>query len=99
MTPISKRKHALFYKYKNQNKLQNIYFIQKKPDNFQKARQFALRFHTQKVRHFILRDFYEFLKFASIYIYTNHDTFRYVTFLYTKSQTLRKKKDNLSYIF
>ena len=33
------------------------------------------------------------------YIYNNHDTFRYVTFLYTKIMTLGKKQDNLRYVF
>ena len=33
------------------------------------------------------------------FIYKNHDTLRYVMFLYTKSQTLRKNKDNLRYVF
>ena len=32
------------------------------------------------------------------FIYKNHDTSRYVTFLYTKMQTLRKKQDNLCYV-
>ena len=33
------------------------------------------------------------------FIYKNHETLRYVTFLYTKSQTLHKKQDNLRYVF
>ena len=39
----------------------------------------------------------KFLKLA--FIYKKHDTLRYVKVLYTKSQTLRKKKDNLRYVF
>ena len=35
--------------------------------------------------------FMNFLKLA--FIYKKHDTLRYVTFLYTKSWTLRKKQD------
>ena len=34
-----------------------------------------------------------------IFIYKKYDNLRYVTFLYAKSQTLRKKQDNLRYIF
>ena len=34
-------------------------FIYKKPDTFQKARQFPLRFYIQKAVHFTLRDFHE----------------------------------------
>ena len=33
-----------------------------------------------------------------VFIYKKHDTFRYVTFLYTKSYTLRKNQDNLLFI-
>ena len=33
------------------------------------------------------------------FIYKKHDTLRYVAFLYTKIQTLRKKQENLRYIF
>ena len=33
------------------------------------------------------------------FIYKNHETLRYVTFLYTKSQTLHQKQDNLHYVF
>ena len=39
----------------------------------------------------------EKLKLA--FLYKKHDTLRYVTFLYTKIQTLRKKQDNLRYVF
>ena len=41
--------------------------------------------------------FMKFLKFA--FIFKKHDTLRYVTYLYTKRQTLRKKQDNLRYVF
>ena len=39
----------------------------------------------------------KFLKLA--FIYKNHDTLRYVTFLYTKRSTLLKKQDNLRNVF
>ena len=39
----------------------------------------------------------EFLKF--VFTYKKHDTLRYVIFLYTKRQTLRKKQDNFCYVF
>ena len=41
--------------------------------------------------------FMKFLKMALLY--KKHDTFRYGTFLYIKSQTFRKKQDNLCYVF
>ena len=40
------------------------------------------------------------MKFLRLeFIYKKHDTFRYVKFLNTKSQALRKKQDNLRYVF
>ena len=38
--------------------MQNV-FINKKPDTFQKARQFPLRFYKQIAIHLTLRDFQE----------------------------------------
>ena len=81
-----------FYLYKKQKKLRNV-FIYKKPDTFQKARQFPLRFYTQKAIHWRYGIFMKFLKLA--FIFKKHDTLRYVTFIYSKSMTLRKKQDNL----
>ena len=51
---------------KKQNKLRNV-FIYKKPDTFQKARQFPLRFYIQKSIHLTLRDFHEIFE-VGIYI-------------------------------
>ena len=39
----------------------------------------------------------KFLKLA--FIHKKHDTLYYCTFLYKKIQTLRKKQDNLRYVF
>ena len=81
MTAIIERQRARFYIHKKQ-KLRNV-FIYKKPDTFQKSRQFPLRFYIQKSIHFNLRDFsWNFLKLA--FIFKKHDTLRHVTFLYTK---------------
>ena len=46
---------------------------------------------------YVTRFFMKFLKLE--FIYKNHDTLRYVTFLYTKIQTIRKKQDNMCYVF
>ena len=35
----------------------------------------------------------------TVNIYKKHDTFRYVTFLYTKNPTLQKNQTNLRYVF
>ena len=42
-------------------KMRNV-FIYKKPDTFQKARQFPLRFYIQKATHLTLRDFHRFFE-------------------------------------
>ena len=68
---------------KSKKKLRNV-FKYKKPDTFQKAKQFLLRFYIQKANHLTLRDFLEMFE-VGIYICKKHDTLRYVTFLYTKS--------------
>ena len=57
MTPISKTQCARFYIYKKQGSCETFIYIYKKPDTLQKARQFALRFYSQKAGHFSLRDF------------------------------------------
>ena len=67
--------------YTKKSKQLPIVFTYKKPDTFQKARQFPLRFYIQKAMHLTLRDFHEMFEV----IYKKHDTLRYVTFLYSKS--------------
>ena len=57
--------------YTKSKKLRNV-LIYKKPDTFQKARQFPLRFYIQKALHLTLRDFHEFFEVG----------------IYTKSMTL-----------
>ena len=47
-------------------------FIYKKPDTFQKARQFPLRFFIQKAIHLTLRDYHEIFEVG---IYTKIMTF------------------------
>ena len=55
-TSIIKRQRARLYT--KSKKFRNV-FIYKKPDTFQKARQFPLRFYIQKSIHLTLRDFHE----------------------------------------
>ena len=74
----------------------DIYII-KKRYTLQKKRQFAIRFYLQKAGHFPLRNFHEI--FDKGICIQKLDTLRYVTFLYTKSPTLRKKQDNLRHVF
>ena len=58
MTPIGEIQRARFYIFKKQKKMRNVQiYIYIKRDTFQKARQFALRFYSQKAGHFTLRNF------------------------------------------
>ena len=57
MTAIIERQRARLYKQKAKE-LRNV-FIFKKPDTFQKARQFPLCFYIQKAIHLTLRGFHE----------------------------------------
>ena len=64
----------------------------------QKARLFPVTFLYTKIKILYVTQFFmKILKLA--FLYKNHETFRYVRFLYTKSQTLSKKQDNLRYVF
>ena len=66
MTAIIERQRARLYAQKAK-KFPNV-FIYKKPDTFQKARQFPLRFYyIQKAIHLTLRDFHEIFE-VGIYI-------------------------------
>ena len=65
MTAIIERQRARLYTQKAK-KLLHI-FIYKKPDTFQKSRQFPLRFYIQKAIHLTLRDFREIFE-VGIYI-------------------------------
>ena len=57
MTAMIERQRACLYKQKAKE-LRNV-FIYKKPDTFQKTRQFTLRLYIQKAIHLTLRDFHE----------------------------------------
>ena len=61
------RKITRTFIYKKEKKWPNV-SIYKKPDTFQKARQFPLRFYIQKaILHLTLRDFHEIFE-VGIYI-------------------------------
>ena len=57
MTAIIERQRARLYTKSKKNCETLLY--SKKPDTFQKARQFPLRFHIPKAIHLTLQDFYE----------------------------------------
>ena len=88
MADMSERKRARFYIPKKQKILRYV-FIYKKPDTFQKARQFPLRFIYKKLdtlRYAIVHEILE----VGTYI-QNYDTLSYVTLLYTKRRYLAKR--------
>ena len=65
MTAIIKRQLARLFTQKAK-KLRNV-FMYKKPDTFQKARQFPLRFYIQKSIHLTLWYFHEIFE-VGIYL-------------------------------
>ena len=81
MTAVIERQRTRSYIHKKPKNLPNVLY--KKPDTFQKARQFPLSFFIQKAIHLTLRDFHEIIELGIIYKY--HHTLHCVTFLCTKS--------------
>ena len=79
-------------------------YINKKQKNCTKSRRLrksktiSIAFLYTKIQTlYITRLFVKFLNLT--FIYKKHETLRYVTFLYSKSMTFRKKQDNLRYVF
>ena len=68
MNPIREIQRARLFIYKKQKNYEPFIFICKKPDTFQKARHFPLRFYSQKALHCTLRGFHEIFEIG-IYIY------------------------------
>ena len=88
----------LAFIYKNNDTLRYVTFLYTKIQTLRK-KQDNLRYvfiyknpNTLRYTIFII-----FLKLA--FMYKNYDNLRYAMFLYTKIQTLRKKQDNLRYVF
>ena len=91
MTAIIERQRARLYTQKAK-KSRNV-FLYKKPDTFQKARQFPLRFYIQKAIHLTLRDFHDIFE-VGIYIQKAwHFELREV-FIYKKLDTSQKAKQS-----
>ena len=61
------RKTTRTFIYTKSQKNSQTFLYKKKPDTFQKARQFPLRFYMQKAIHLTLRDFHEIFE-VGIYI-------------------------------
>ena len=85
MTDIIEIQSAHFYIHKKQNKLPNV-FISKKPDTFQKARQFLFHFYINRpytLRYAVFHEIFE----VGIYIQkVSHFALRNV-FIYKKLDT------------
>ena len=77
---------------KCKNVFETFIYIHKNPDTLLKARQFALRFYSQKSRHFRLRNFHEFFEIG-IYIYPKSMTLCVTRrFTYKNLDTLQKSR-------
>ena len=93
---MSKRQFARLYINIKQEKW-NV-FIYKNPDILKKARQFPSHLYSQKAIRFTLCDFW--WNFSSWHLYAKIMTlFVMWSFYIQKSQTLRKKQDNLGSVF
>ena len=104
--PSAKYNMHIYIYIQKAKKLRNV-FIYKKPDTFQKARQFALRVYIQKARHFTSRNFS--WNFWNWYLYTKSMTLCVTWYFYIQktdtSQEARqfalrfihKKSDALRY--
>ena len=97
MTAIVKRQLARFNIYTKSKRIAKRFNIQK-AGHFSKSKTIFVTFLYSKSHTLYATGFFKkFLKVAIIY--KKHDNLRYVTFLYTKSQTFSKKQDNLLYVF
>ena len=76
--------------HKTPKKLRNV-FIYKKPDTFQKARQFPLRFYIQKAIRLTLRDFHEIFE-VGIYTQKAWNFALRDVFIYKKLDTSQKPR-------
>ena len=91
LPPVRESQRARLYIYIKQKNCKTFIYIQK-PDTLQKARQFPLRFYSQKYGHFMLRNFSRNFWNWHLYIYKKHNTLRYVDFYILKSRHLDKSK-------
>ena len=88
MSAISKRQHARLYIQEEKN-TRNV-SIYKNPDTLQKSKTVSVTFYIEMQTIYVTQFFIKMLNLA--FIYKNHDTLRYVTFLYTKSRYFAKIK-------
>ena len=87
--------HVYIYT-KSKQKWETFYI--KNPGSLQKRKTISVTsLYTKSKTLYVTQSFIKNLNLA--FIYKNHDALRYVKFLYTRSQTLHKKQDNLRYVF
>ena len=96
VTSISKRQHARFYIYKKRKNTKRFYI--QKARHSAKSKTISVTFlYTKIMTLYVKQILMKFLKLA--FIYKNHDTLGYATFIYIKSRTLLKNQDNLRSVF
>ena len=82
--------------YTKSKKMQNIYIYPKIRTPCKKQDNLRYILYTKSETLYVT----QFSWFFQISIYIQkHDTLRYMTFLYPKSETLRKKQDSLRHVF
>ena len=86
------------YIKKSQNCDTFIYIYTKSQTLCKKQDNLRYVLFTKSLTLYVTRFFMKFWDWH-LYIYIKHENLRYVTFLYTKRQSLKKKQDNLRYIF
>ena len=96
MTAIRERQWAHFSHIQKAKNCET--FLYTKGRHFAKIETISVTFLYRKSKTIYVTQF--FIKFLKlVFVYKKHDTLRYVTFLYTKIQTLSKNQDNLRYVF
>ena len=97
-----------YFIYKKQRKFRNVYIytISKNSETFSYTKIQTLCKRQDNCHSIFLyknidtlRDAISMKVLKWAFVLKNEDTFRYITFLYTKRHTLRKKQDNLRRIF
>ena len=92
ITTIIERQCAPLYIYRKQNNYETFYNTESQT-LFKNQDYFCYVLYTKSKTIYVTQFFMKM--FNSEFIYKKHDTLRYITFLYTKSHTLRKKQDDL----
>ena len=90
---------CMFLHIQKRKNMRNVYIYIQKSRHFAKRKTIYVTFLYTKIQTLDITIFSWKIWNWHLYVYKKHDTLRYVTFLYANIQTLRKKQDNLRYVF